>query len=286
MNRRMTGSCVAAFLAGALAALGLAHAFARAVHAAPADAALDVIRITPAQHRALDAAHATDRWLDDEILFREALRRGAVYDDLIVRRELQRRARAALLEEKPLPRPDDAALQAYLDAHADRYQAPARWSFQQVYLSRARHGARLDADAQALGAKLNAVPESELVLGELGDPFPAGSDFSELTAVQVEADFGATVARALAQCAIGRWCGPVISPLGAHWLRVTRTAPARTLRLDEVRARLRSDLLDQERQQALRQSLDALRSRYRIVDDPAAPRAGAWRTADSDEAIP
>ena len=116
MNRRMTGSCVAAFLAGALAALGLAHAFARAVHAAPADAALDVIRITPAQHHALDAAHATDRWLDDEILFREALRRGAVYDDLIVRRELQRRARVALLEEKPLPTPDDAALQAHARA--------------------------------------------------------------------------------------------------------------------------------------------------------------------------
>jgi hypothetical protein len=271
MNLRVLAWCLAAFFAGGALTLRLAQAFA------PASA--EAIPIAPAQHRALEARHELDRWLDDELLFREGLRRGYALDDLIVRRELQRRARAALLAEQAPPPPDDAALRAFMAQHAEQYLAPPRYSFSQVYLSRGAHGERLDADAQALGARLRADPEH---YEKLGDPFLNGPLRRAVTANQVVAEFGLAFARSLAALAPGQWQGPVLSPLGAHWVRLERIEPGRPLSLDEARVHLRADYLEQQQRQALRRALDGLRGRYRVVDDDQAVPP-PLRRAEEDE---
>lgn len=276
MKLRVAGYCLASFLAGAALTLKLAQAFAPT---GEAGAAAEAIRIAPAQRQALAARHELDRWLDDELLFREGLRRGYALDDLIVRRELQRRTRAALLAEQVATPPDDAALQAWLDQHAERYQAPPRYSYTQVYLSRGAHGAKLEADAQALGAKLLAQPDG---YARLGDPFPNGPVRKSLSASQVVSEFGLAFARNLASLPVGRWQGPLLSPLGAHWVRLDRIEPGHRLSLDEARIHLRADYTDARQQQALRQALDGLRQRYRLVDDPSAARQ-VLHTAEEDE---
>lgn len=224
------------------------------------------IAITPALHAALDAAGETGRWLDEEVLVREALLRGQALDDVITRRQLQRRMRATLLAEAAPPVLDDAALAAHLAAHPGRYQAQARWTFEQVYLSRARHGETLDAAAEQVGAQLAARPDAA---SALGDPFPQGRAFKAVSSAQVEAAFGGVLAGRLAACAPDTWCGPVRTALGAHWLRLLASEPARMLTLDEARDHLAADLEQAQQQQALRVAVDRLRSQWRLVDDPA-----------------
>jgi len=275
MNLRIAAWCLASFFAGGVLTLRLASAFAPSA----ASAAPEAIPITPAQHQALAARHELDRWLDDELLFREGLRRGFALDDLIVRRELQRRSRAALLAEQAPPPPDDAALQAFMVQHADQYRAPPRYSFTQVYLSRSAHGERLDADAQALGAKLAADPEH---YQKLGDPFLNGPVRQAVTANQVVAEFGLAFARSLAALPPGQWQGPVASPLGAHWVRLERIEPGRPMSLDQARVRVRADYLDEQQRQALRLALNSLRGRYRVVDDAKAVQP-VLRSAEEDE---
>ncbi len=276
MNLRIVAWCLASFLAGGVLTLRLADAFVPAGEGAGPP---EVILIAPAQRQALEARGELDRWLDDELLFREGLRRGYALDDLIVRREVQRRSRAALLAEQPQPAPDDAALQAWLDQHAERYQAPPRYSFTQVFLSRAAHGAQLEADAQALGARLAADPDH---YAKLGDPFLNGPVRRSAGASQVVSEFGLAFARSLAGLPPGQWQGPVQSPLGAHWVRVDQVEPGRRLSLAEARAHLRADYLDAQQQQALRQALDGLRQRYRVVDDPNTVQP-ALRAGGEDE---
>lgn len=275
MNLRIFAWCLASFFAGGVLTLRLASAFAPSA----TGAAAELIPITPAQHQALEARHELDRWLDDELLFREGLRRGFALDDLIVRRELQRRTRAALLTEQAPPPPDDAALRTYMAQHAGQYQAPPRYSFAQVYLSRSAHGERLDADAQALGARLAADPAH---YHKLGDPFLNGPVRQAVTANQVVAEFGLAFARSLAALPPGQWQGPVASPLGAHWVRLERIEPGRPLSLDEARLRVRADYLDEQQRQALRQALDGLRGRYRVVDDAKAVQP-VLRSTEEDE---
>jgi hypothetical protein len=163
--------------------------------------------------------------------------------------------------------------------HADQYLAPPRYSFTQVYLSRGAHGERLDADAQALGAKLAADPGH---YAGLGDPFLNGPARRAVTANQVVAEFGLAFARSLAALPPGQWQGPVQSPLGAHWVRLERIEPGRPLGLDAVRARVRADYLDAQQHQALRLALDGLRRHYKVVDDPGAAQP-QLRTAEEGE---
>jgi len=276
MNLRIAAWCLASFLAGGVLTLRLADALAPN---GEGGAAPEVIAIAPAQRQLLTARHELQRWLDDELLFREGLRRGYALDDLIVRREVQRRTRAALLAEQAPAAPDDAALQAWMDQHAGRYQAPPRYSFTQVFLSRGAHGARLDADARALGARLAADPEH---YAGLGDPFLNGPVRRSVGAGQVVSEFGLAFAQNLAGLPPGQWRGPVLSPLGAHWVRVDQVEPGRVLSLNEARAHVRADYLDAQQQQALRQALDRLRQHYRVVDDPNAVQP-ALRTAEEDE---
>jgi len=274
MNLRIAAWCLAFFLAGGVLTLRLAAAFAPAGE----NVAPEIIPLAPSQRQALEARHELDRWLDQELLFREGLRRGYALDDLIVRREVQRRTRAALLAERDPPAPDDAALQAWLDRHAGSYQAPPRYSFTQVFLSRGAHGARLEADAQALGAKLAAAPQH---YAGLGDPFLNGPVRRSVSASQVVAEFGLAFAQSLPSLPSGQWQGPVQSPLGAHWVRVDRVEPGRPLSLDEARAHVRADYVEAQQQQALRQALDGLRRRYRVVDDPNAAQP-VLRTAEEE----
>ncbi len=234
--------------------------------------AAKIIAIMPALHAALDAAGETARWLDDEVLVREALARGYALDDQIIRRQLQRRLRAALLAEAPPPPVDDTALAGWLADHAERYQAQPRWSFEQVYLSRATHGEALDAAAVAIGMQLAAQPDSAAALG---DPFPQGRRFEQVSSAQVEAAFGAPLLQRLAACAPQRWCGPASTALGAHWLRLLAAEPARTLTLEEARSHLRADVEDDRQQQALRLALDRLRGDWQLIDDPAGLRLQA-----------
>lgn len=206
-----------------------------------------------------ESAAAAAALSDADILFLEALRRGYALDDLVVRRELVRRMRDTLVQEHPVPTPDDAALGAWLTQHADRYRAPARYSFDQVYLSRGRHGASLPGVAASVAAKLRAAPAD---FRQLGDPFPRGGHVDRFNRAQIEANFGRAVAQAVASMPTQQWQGPVQSPLGLHFIRVTAVEAARTLTLDEARARVRIDAQQAQQQQLVRETLLRLRADF------------------------
>ena len=70
----------------------------------------------------------------DEIYYREALRMGLGGDDPLIRRRMRQKLDFILLDTAGLIAPDKDQLQQYMQQHADRYMAPARVSFEQVYL--------------------------------------------------------------------------------------------------------------------------------------------------------
>jgi hypothetical protein len=240
---------------------------------------MQVAVVVPAASASAEAAQAADRALDDELLFREALRRGYHRDDLIVRRQLERRMQQALLLEHPVPAPDDRVLEEFLHAHQERYQSPSRWSFDQVYLSRGAHQAALEGHADAVGARLRAEPSR---FADLGDPFPGGNTFRSRMQAQITAEFGAGFAQALAGLPVGEWRGPVASPLGLHWVRVNGIAAAHPFTLNEIRPRLLVDYRQVAEQAVLRQALTSLRTKY---DQGAGPRTSVRvpNLAEEDE---
>ena len=95
-------------------------------------------------HRDPTAPEFTARlegWADDERLYREAVTRRVWEGDPVLRQRLVERARWSLRGEAATAPPTAEELARTLARHPDRYAVPARVSFTQVFVSRARHPA-------------------------------------------------------------------------------------------------------------------------------------------------
>lgn len=250
--------CVACFVIGAGTALGLVRVYAKPT---VPGAVGNTIMIAPDLMKQLDQAHARQQWIDDEILFREALKQGYALDDLIVRHQLQQRMRRSIGAEFAKADPNDAVLEAFRKQHATQYLTQPRWSFEQVYLSRSAHANNMIATIQSVAAQLKAGKSAT----GLGDPFLSGQIITDQPEAVIERDFGGVFTKSLATLPTEGWQGPVESGLGQHFVRITSHAPARELALAEIRSRLLIDWREDQRRKAMEDMLAPLRPQYRVV---------------------
>lgn len=240
----------------------------------PATQSADLERSFREVHgRAPDAAEARElaqRWIDDEVLVREALALGLEKSDPIVRRELQQKLRFLLEDTTPVAEPGEAELQAWLDQHAQQYGHPGRISFDQVFISRAQpQGMDVTQKLQLVDAALIAHPDD---FATLGDRLPGGARWSAQSETDLRRSFGEAFARAVAALPVGEWSAPIRSGLGLHRVRVSAREPFRAATLDEVRRIVAIDCRQARRAAANRSALDALRARYVIVEATQAAR--------------
>lgn len=232
--------------------------------------------LTLPAHAAPATTPAAVKLSDGDILFLEALKRGYALDDIIVRRELERRMRDAILQAQPLADPDDTALAKFLAEHAAQYRAPARYSFDQVYLNRTRHGAKLQTVTDKVAQQLHTEPERS---SNLSDPFPRGQHLLNLTPAEIVAIFGLAIAQKIPGLPLNVWQGPLSSPLGLHFIRVTAVQPSRELTLAEARPRLLVDYREAQKAEIMRAALLQLRKKY-------AGTASLPKPVSTDEDIP
>jgi hypothetical protein len=217
-----------------------------------------------------EARELAQRWIDDEVLVREALALGLEKSDPIVRRELQQKLRFLLEDTTPVAEPGEAELQGWLDSHAQQYGHPARVSFDQVFVSRAQpDGSSATQKLQSIDAALQLHPDD---FAALGDRLPGGASWRAQSEVDLRRSFGEAFARAVATLPIGSWSSPIQSGLGLHRVRVTAREPFRAASLDEVRRVVAIDCHQARRVAANRNALDALRRHYVIVEATQAAR--------------
>lgn len=200
-----------------------------------------------------------DRYIDNEVLVREAIARGLDRDDVIVRRRLIQKMEFLNQDRDPIPDPGEDQLRAYFDEHAQRYAQPERLSLVHVFLA----GRRDD------GAAILAGWREQLAAGAdratLGEPFVRGHDFRLLNRREVEEIFGRNFADAVFSLPAGEWSAPIASSFGLHLVRVDERRPERRPALDEVRDRVRADWREERRGAANRAATRRLRERYEVV---------------------
>lgn len=220
---------------------------------------------SPAERAAL-----IDRYVDEELLFREALALGLDRGDPIVRRRLVQKMELVGDGAAPLPEPSEAELQAWLDAHADRFREPPRTSFEHVFLSRDRRGESLADDARKLAAELRSGTEPS----RAGDPFVQGRAFSRRSEQEIASVFGASFAASLASLPQGTWSDPIRSSFGEHLVRVEERREGHVASLASVRERVREEWVRDQREQRRAGVTRALRARYRVeIEGPSLPAA-------------
>jgi hypothetical protein len=242
-----------------------------------------------------------ERAIDQAVLFHEALARGAALADPVVRAQLATHmgltpdtdpgtrelelaraldlgvARAdpsirerlafqafqVLRAEARLDEPSDETLAAYVEAHRARYLAKERLDLTHVFASRERHGPMLERHAEGLAARL-AAGLSEGDAHRVSDPSILPLSYREITSAELDNRFGPGFAAAVSKVPLRTWSTPIASSYGLHFVWVSRRVPQRMPELSTLRARVRADYLEDQRNRSARQALAQLRQHYEI----------------------
>jgi hypothetical protein len=211
-----------------------------------------------------ELAGLIEQHIRSEVFYREALAMGLDQDDPYVRNRLGQKLEFLLDDLSADTEPGDEILTQYLREHAERYRAPARVSFEQVYLNPDRHP-RLEEDAAEALARLRAGADP----AGLGDVSLLGQAFDDLSQPEIARQFGDAFAESLLELEPGQWLGPIPSGLGAHLVQVSDRQPTRRPTLDEVRPLVLRDWQDKRRREQKEQAYARLRQRYAITVEPA-----------------
>jgi hypothetical protein len=205
-----------------------------------------------------------DAYIREEVLYREAVALGLERDDTIVRRRLAQKMEFLINDLAVQDEPGDEELRSFLAENAGRFREPPRFTFMHVYLSRDRRGADARGDAQRLLDVLQAQgPSADPT--RIGDAFMLGYRFADRSARDIAGMFGERFSESLSGLSSNRWQGPIESGYGLHLVFIDAHAPARLPELEEIRARVRSELLAERRKKTDDAVYRELRDRYEIV---------------------
>ena len=191
------------------------------------------------------------RWLDNEVLYREGLALRVDQGDTTIRERVIFKALSLMEANLSLPQVDEGGLRAWFEQHRADYDEPQRFDFlEAVPLANAA-----DADAVKFAAALN------------GDAAPGGQSglrvFKGRPRGNLVASYGEPFAVALESATTGRW---QVLP-GADGPRVVRLdaiAPGNKVSFEAVQARVYQDWKDASMQQVRTSALHELSRKYTV----------------------
>lgn len=241
----------------------------------PAMAPQNRIVVTPGQIEQMEArftrtwmrppteqemAGLIESYVRDEVYYREALAMGLDQNDANVRRQMRLKLEFILEDLGAMETPSDQVLNAYLQAHPDKFQAPPQISFHQIYLNPDKHP-EMRADADNMLSRLKAGEAVESV----ADPTLVPFAYQGATPEDITRQFGEAFTRDLFALPPGGWTGPLYSNLGGHLVKITDRVESRLPALDEVRSQVEREYIAQRREELKASAYQRMRKDYEVI---------------------
>jgi hypothetical protein len=199
----------------------------------------------------------TDAWIDEEVLYREALARSLDRDDPEIHQRIAARMSFVLEQQVIVPEPTDAELRAWFDAHREQWSARERIDFTHVFVDGDDAAAHTRARELAATLSTGAAPE------RLGDRFAGGRRYRGRHLADLATAFGEDFARGLDAQPIGAWVERR-SRFGIHLVRVERFEPGRAADFAAARLDVRRAWIEAHRAELLDAALARVRATWEI----------------------
>jgi peptidyl-prolyl cis-trans isomerase C len=210
------------------------------------------------EQRATEVEH---RAIEDEVLYREAMRLGLDRDDAVLRQHLVQKM--LLLAEDLSGATREATrgeLVAYFDRTRDHWRAAEGVHLLHVFATQRDTLVRIADDVRAALAAHPGVPPP------LGDAFPHSRDLRGSRA-DLAATYGDELADAAMALPVGMWSEPVPSRFGWHLVFVVEHVPGRAATFEEVADRVRLAYAVELRHAAIARFLTTAFARYDVDVD-------------------
>ena len=194
--------------------------------------------------------------LDEEILYREAIKLGLDKNDIIIKRRLAQKI-GFLRQEADSSLPSEEEVSDFYNKNIDKYFVGKRITFSHIYFSSNENDKTL-AD-EALTLIRSGSSESDF-----GEPFLLGKNFSSKTITEIERSFGLRFSKDIQSITPKVWSGPLISEYGSHLIFVNSISNSFTPALEEIKNIIINDLILENQNNSVKEYLKELRNKYQI----------------------
>jgi len=204
-----------------------------------------------------ERARLVEAFVDDEVLLREAYRRGFDHSDARVRERLLEVMRASI--DETVPEPSRPQLEAYFLENIERYQRGDEVTVDHVFFSFGSD--RMPKDPASLLAALNAGDE----FMEFGEPSWTGPTIRGATLAELRQMLGSGFAERVFTVEPEVWAGPVESSSGVHFIRVSGRRPTAEPSFDAIETHVRQDWELRRQREIQQRKISEMKKNYRIV---------------------
>ena len=204
----------------------------------------------------------------EDVYYREALALGLDKDDSIIRRRLRQKMEFVTDDLAARTQATDDELNAYLQAHPDKFRVEQQFTFRQLYLNPEKHGENLARHTAQLLAKLNQAG-GDTGFAAMGDPFMLDNNFTAVPAGEVTKQFGDNFTAKLGEILPGQWQGPVESGFGVHVVFIAERTQGRLPPLKDVREAVSREWDSARRVEANEKIYQEMLKRYTVtIENP------------------
>jgi hypothetical protein len=208
-----------------------------------------------------------EKFIRQEVLYREALARGYDRDDIVVRRAMQQKMEFLAASQAIREPPTEEEIEAFFSLRQERYRSPAVLDIAQVYVSQDARGVDAQGDAEALLERLRRENPEPQALAEYGDPIMLPPIGTGLTEQDLKSTFGEEFAAAVLELPTGVWEGPVRSGYGLHLVFVAQKQESRIPEWRNVAPRVINDMEFEARTASREQLYQEIVQNYQIMLD-------------------
>ena len=208
-----------------------------------------------------------EKFVRDEVLYREAVRLGYDQDDVLIRHTLKLKMEFLGEAQAQEREPSMEEMQAYYAMRKERYRVPAKVSFVHVYFSTDQRGAQAQADAERSLETLRAENPELSQLSGVGDRFMLKDHYVGQNERELRGSFGDAFAQQVIALEPGAWQGPIESAYGLHLVKVYDRQEAYLPEIEAIEAKIRDDMDFENREAAKDLFYTEILKNYRVEYD-------------------
>ncbi|MFT3931616.1 MAG: peptidylprolyl isomerase [Spongiibacteraceae bacterium] len=196
-------------------------------------------------------------WLDNEVLYREGLALEVDRGDQAIRDRVIFKTLSVIDAGVKLPPIDDKTLREWFEQHRDKYDDPARYSFQEAVLANnpmLGDGAEMAVREFVAALNNGASPETQAGLRV----------FKDRPQTNLEQSYGVDFRKAIDELTPGSWHA-VKARDGWHAVRIDTITPARPAVFEILRGVVLQDWKDATAAELRTASVRELEKKYRVI---------------------
>ena len=209
-------------------------------------------------------------YVREEALAREAEALALGVNDYVIRQRMVQKVEfLAEAAAEAIAEPGDADLAAFYDANRGRYTSPPAATMTHVFVSTEKKPLETaHAEALALLAELKKAKAGFNDATAYGDRFLFHKNYVDRTDDYIQSQLGDEIADAIFDPAalLEEWRGPFRSPYGEHLVYVAARAPSSLPPLGDILDVVKSDLMEERRQEAIENAVEAIVAKYQVED--------------------